>query len=114
METESDLHHISGWINLLFKFADDTNLFVPQSTDFRAKAEINNTRSWAFETKMEKHCDKTKELVFRSSESPLTCLYYQIIYSISNAFLVLSSTENLTFCLMLITYSQFVRSATIC
>jgi large-conductance mechanosensitive channel len=62
---ESDLHPMSNFINLLFKFADDTNLIVPQITDISARAEINNIRSWAFENKMEINWDKTKELVFR-------------------------------------------------
>jgi hypothetical protein len=71
---ESDLHPISGWINLLFKFADDTNLLVPQNTDFSAKAEINNIRYWAFENKMEINWDKTKELVFRRPSTNLSIL----------------------------------------
>jgi hypothetical protein len=71
---ESDLHPISDWINLLFKFADDTNLLVPQNTDFSAKAEINNIRSWAFENKMEINWEKTKELVFRRPRTNLSIL----------------------------------------
>jgi hypothetical protein len=62
---ESDLYLKSDWINLLFKFADDTNLIVPQFTDFSAKAEIMHIKYWAFENKMEINWDKTKELVFR-------------------------------------------------
>ena len=33
---------MSNFINLLFKFVDDTNLIVPQITDISARAEINN------------------------------------------------------------------------
>jgi len=62
---ESDLHPMSNWINLLFKYADDTNLLVPEITDISARAEIQNIRSWAFENDMEINWDKTKELVFR-------------------------------------------------
>jgi hypothetical protein len=62
---ESDLNPMSNWINLLFKFADDTNLIVPQITDISAKAEILNMKSWAFENKMKINWDKTSELVFR-------------------------------------------------
>jgi hypothetical protein len=62
---ESDLHPMSYFINLMFKFADDTNLLIPQSTDISAKAEILNVKSWAFENQMEINWDKTTELVFR-------------------------------------------------
>ena len=49
----------------MFKFADDTNLLVPQFTDISAKAEILNVKSWAFENQMEINWDKTTELIFR-------------------------------------------------
>ena len=49
----------------MFKFADDTNLLVPQFTDISAKAEILNVKSWAFENQMEINWDNTTELVFR-------------------------------------------------
>ena len=61
---ESDLHPMSYFRNLMFKFADDTNLLVPQFTDISAKAEILNVKSWAFENQMEINWDKTTELVF--------------------------------------------------
>ena len=62
---ESDLHPMSDFRNLMFKFADDTNLLVPQNTDISAKAEILNIKSWAFENQMEINWDKTTELIFR-------------------------------------------------
>ena len=62
---ESDLQPMSYFINLMFKFADDTNLLIPQITDISAKAEILNVKSWAFENQMEINWDKTTELVFR-------------------------------------------------
>ena len=62
---ESDLHPMSYFRNLMFKFADDTNLLVPQFTDISAKAEMLNVKSWAFENQMEINWDKTTELVFR-------------------------------------------------
>ena len=62
---ESDLHPMSNFINLMFKFADDTNLLVPQISDISAKTEILNVKSWAFENQMEINKDKTTELVFR-------------------------------------------------
>jgi len=62
---ETDLHSISERINLLFKFADDTNLIVPETTDISAYTEILNLKSWAFDNAMEINWNKTKELVFR-------------------------------------------------
>ena len=62
---KSDLQPMSYFINLMFKFADDTNLLIPQITDISAKAEILNVKSWAFENQMEINWDKTTELVFR-------------------------------------------------
>jgi len=62
---ESDLQPMSNWINLLFKFADDTNLLVPEITDFSARTEILNIVTWAFENLMEINWTKTTELVFR-------------------------------------------------
>jgi len=55
---------MSDYINLMFKFADDTNLLVPQITDISAKAEILDVKSWALENQMEMNWDKTTELVF--------------------------------------------------
>jgi len=49
----------------MFKFADDTNLLVPQITEISAKAEILIVKYWAFENKMEINWDKTTELVIR-------------------------------------------------
>jgi len=62
---ESDLHQMSDYINLMFKFADDTNLLVPQITDISVKTEISNDKSSAFENQTEINWDKTTELVFR-------------------------------------------------
>jgi len=55
---------MSDFINLMFKFADDTNLLVPQITDMSAKAEILKVKSWAFKNQMEINWDKTTELGF--------------------------------------------------
>ena len=62
---ESDLHPKPYFINLMFKFADDTNLLIPQITDISAKAEILNIKSWAFDNQMEINWNKTTESVFR-------------------------------------------------
>jgi len=62
---ESDLHPMSYPLNLMFKFADDTTLLIPQNTDISAKAEIMNIKYWVFINKMEINWLKTIELIFR-------------------------------------------------
>ena len=71
---ESNLHPMSYPQNLMFKFADDTTLLVPQNTTMSAKAEILNIKSWAFENKMEINWKKTTELVFRQPNFNLSLL----------------------------------------
>jgi len=43
--TQSDLHTLSE-INDIFKYADDTNLLVPQHTDIELDVEFNHVKSW--------------------------------------------------------------------
>jgi hypothetical protein len=43
---ESDLHPVSRK-NEMFKYADDTNLLVPQHTDATLHIEFNNILQWA-------------------------------------------------------------------
>ena len=45
---ESDLKALSA-INILFKYADDTNLLVPEKTDVQLSAEFENILQWAAE-----------------------------------------------------------------
>jgi len=42
----SDLRSISE-MNLLFKYADDTNLLVPENTDVQLADEFCHVREWA-------------------------------------------------------------------
>jgi hypothetical protein len=61
---ESDLKSKSQ-INVIFKYADDTNLLVPQHTDIHMKEEFEAIALWASNNKMIINIDKTKEIVFR-------------------------------------------------
>jgi hypothetical protein len=61
---ESDLHPISA-NNHMFKFADDTNLLVPEHTDVTLQDEFANVIEWARRNKMVINFSKTKEIVFR-------------------------------------------------
>ena len=59
----SDLRCISD-INLLFKYADDTNLLVPENTDVDLAVEFgNNIQRWADSKCMVINLHKTKEIV---------------------------------------------------
>jgi hypothetical protein len=68
---ESDLHPISRK-NEMFKYADDTNLLVPQHTDATLDIEYNNILQWAQVNKMTLNIGKTKEIVFRRPRIRLT------------------------------------------
>ena len=60
---ESDLIPFSD-INILIKYADDTNLLVPANTDFSISQEFDSIKAWAFQNKMSINFSKTKEIVF--------------------------------------------------
>jgi hypothetical protein len=60
---ESDLRLISR-VNILFKYADDTNVLVPEITDVCLADEFENIKKWASDNKMIINLNKTKEIVF--------------------------------------------------
>jgi len=59
---ESDLHPLSD-ANVIFKYADDTNLLVPQNTDCTLADEFSHIKRWADTNGLIMNFDKTKELV---------------------------------------------------
>ena len=61
---ESDLKTLSE-VNILMKYADDTNLLVPSGTDVILEEEYLNVKRWAEVNKMLLNAAKTKEIVFR-------------------------------------------------
>ena len=61
---ESDLKTLSV-INILMKYADDTNLLAPSCTDVSLEEEYLNVKRWAATNKMIINSIKTKEIVFR-------------------------------------------------
>jgi hypothetical protein len=61
---EGDLRPLSA-VNVLFKFADDTNLLVPEITDIDIAQEFNAIVQWAAVNRMILNLSKTKEIVFR-------------------------------------------------
>ena len=61
---ESDLKPLSS-INVIFKYADDTNLLVPEHTDVTLHEEFVAIQNWAANNKMIINFSKTKEIVFR-------------------------------------------------
>ena len=58
----SDLRCISD-MNLLFKYADDTNLLVPENTNVDLVDEFSNIQEWADSNGMVINLHKTKEIV---------------------------------------------------
>jgi len=61
---ESDLKPVSN-VNIVFKYADDTNLLVPEHTDVQLCEEYEAIKLWALRNKMIINVSKTKEIVFR-------------------------------------------------
>ena len=60
---ESDLRLISR-VNILLKYADDTNVLTPEITDVSLSDEFENIKKWASVNKMVINLSKTKEIVF--------------------------------------------------
>ena len=77
---ESDLHPMSAFINLLFKFADDTTLIVPEITDISAKIELLNIKTWAFQNLLEINWDKCNELVFNRPNISHDLIHAPFVY----------------------------------
>jgi len=61
---ESDLHALSV-MNMLIKYADDTNLFVHSDCDVDLAEEFSHFKHWAEENRMVINIAKTKEIVFK-------------------------------------------------
>jgi len=61
---ESDLKPVSN-VNIVFKYADDTNLLVSAHTDVQLCDEYETIKLWALRNKMIINASKTKEIVFR-------------------------------------------------
>lgn len=59
----SDLRPLS-LSNVYFKYADDTNLLVPEKSDVSLTLEFDNLKIWAKNNKLPINFSKTKELVF--------------------------------------------------
>ena len=47
----SDLHTLSD-MNVLMKYADDTNLLVPAYSGLELACEFDNVKQWAAQTRM--------------------------------------------------------------
>jgi len=62
---EGDLKPLS----LLFQYADDTNLLVPEITDVDIKDEFNNVLKWAADKCMTVNLSKTKEIFFHRTSA---------------------------------------------
>jgi hypothetical protein len=61
---ESDLKPLSSQ-NDIFKFADDTNLLVPENSHVGIEIEFNHVKDWAILNRLHINVAKTKEIVLR-------------------------------------------------
>jgi hypothetical protein len=77
---ESDLKPLSS-ANILLKYADDTNLLVPENADISLPLEFENVKAWALLNKMIINFSKTREIVFHRP-SPHQDLHPSVIDSI--------------------------------
>ena len=60
---ESDLKPVSK-VNIVFKYADNTNLLVPEHTDVQLCDEYDAIKLWTKRNKMIINASKTNEIVF--------------------------------------------------
>ena len=51
--------------NLMFKYADDTTLLVPEHTDTSIDVEFSQVKAWASTNHLTLNLTKTKEIVFK-------------------------------------------------
>ena len=95
---EDDLRALSN-TNLLFKYADDTNLLVPEISDVDINDEFNNVRKWADDNRMILNLRKTKEIVFHrpSARYSLPSLVTGIEQVVSAKLLGVTFSHNLKF-----------------
>ena len=68
-------------MNIMVKYADNTNVLVPSDSDIDLLKEFNHVKLWAEDNKMLISLVKTKEIVFRQlyhrlhiSPLPMTCV----------------------------------------
>ena len=74
---ESDLKPLSS-VNLLCKFADDTNLLVPANSDNDIVQEFQHIKQWAMLNKMLINMSKTKEIAFRRPALSISSLRHPL------------------------------------
>ena len=95
---KSDLKTLSD-LNKLCKYADDTNLLVPEKTDIDITAEFNNIIQWTVSNKLALNKSKTKQIVFRRPSArlsilPAPVLDIEIVESLKLLGVFVSSTFN--------------------
>ena len=58
-----------GSTNYITKYADDSNLLVPEKYDVDVPEELRNVLRWAEHNKMQVNMAKTKEIVFHGANA---------------------------------------------
>jgi len=96
---ESDLKTISK-INVLFKYANDNNLLVPEKSDTDICVEFANIVQGAADSVMIVNVDKTKEIVFHRpsarSSLPNAITGIEQVVSVKLPFLIPSDLMNMS------------------
>ena len=73
--------------NVIFKYADDTNLLVPENTDCALADEFSHIKRWADTNGLIINCDKTKELVLHRLYTLLGITYRSLLQVLSRSLL---------------------------
>ena len=95
---EGDLRVLSRF-NIIFKYADDTNLLVPEHTDIDLATEFQNILNWTKNNRMMVNISKTKKLVFHrlSAKAPLPCPLTDIEQVVTAKLLGVTFSQSLSF-----------------
>ena len=111
---ESDLKALSA-INILFKYADDTNLLVSEKTDIDMSKEFENILQWAADNDMIVNTNNTKEIVFHRPSAwhslPIPLIGIEQVLSVK--LLGVTVSHNMKFDEHVKMFWLFVASATI-
>jgi len=85
---------------LLFKYADDTTLLVPENSDIDLATEFNHTKNWAVRNHLKINSNKTKEIVLANQELDIfiyLCYLMMLSVLIVLNYLVLPFQNNFKF-----------------
>jgi len=68
--------------NIVFKYADDTTVLVPQHTDIDVRDEFYNVKQWACNNKLVLNRNKTKER-FSKGQGPCIFICHRLLITLN-------------------------------